>query len=279
MRQGSRRAPLVERHHARAGLQEHGVETLGCHRATIVPMLAPTRTLPPAERVAWPTQCAVCRAWGRARLCADCTARHAQARQRCTGCGLVVPAGVARCGACIAEAPPFAACVAALDYAFPWSGLVGALKFRGQTGLAAPLGARLAERVRAAGRDAAVALVLPLPLGADRLAERGFNQSALLARRVARALALPIDTHALQRVVETPHLADLPPPERARAIRGAFAVAPGARRRIEGRALALVDDVMTTGATAAEAARTLLAAGAASVELWVVARTPPPTDA
>jgi len=113
---------------------------------------------------------------------------------------------------------------------------------------------------------------------AYRLAERGYNQSALLARRVARALGLPVDAQLLQRVFETPHLADLPPPERARAIRGAFALAPGARRRVEGRSLALVDDVMTTGATAAEAARTLLAAGAAGVDLWVVARTPPPMD-
>jgi len=241
-------------------------------------MLAPTRTLLAAGRVAWPTQCAVCRAWGRARICAACDARHAVPRPRCTGCGLAVPAGVARCGACIAHAPPFAHCVAALDYRFPWSRLVGGLKFHGQTGLVAPLGDRLAERVRIAGRDAVVALVLPVPLGAERLAERGFNQGALLARRVAGALALPVDAHALQRVVETPHLADLPQPERARAIRGAFAVAPGARRRIEGRALALVDDVMTTGATAAEAARTLLDAGAASVDLWVVTRTPPPSD-
>lgn len=238
-------------------------------------MLAPTRTL--TSVIGWPTQCAVCRAWGRARLCEDCTARHAAPRPRCTACGLVVPTGVMRCGACIAHPPPFAFCVAALDYAFPWSGLVGGLKFRGQTGVVAPLADLLAERVRAAARD--VALVLPVPLGRERLAERGFNQSALLARRVARRLGRPFAAHVLQRVVETPHLADLPQPERARAIRAAFAIAPGARGRIEGRALALVDDVMTTGATAAEAARTLLAAGAASIELWVVARTPPPTDA
>ncbi|HET9978647.1 MAG TPA: ComF family protein [Burkholderiaceae bacterium] len=238
-------------------------------------MPAPTAATPAAG---WPTQCAVCRAWGRARVCTDCTARHAAARPRCTGCGLVVPAGVARCGACIAQPLPFAFCVAALDYAFPWSGLVGALKFRGQTGVVAPLADLLAERVRGAGRTREVALVLPVPLGHERLAERGFNQSSLLARRVARALALPIGSLLLQRVVETPHLADLPQPERARAIRGAFALAPGARPRIEGRALALVDDVMTTGATAAEAARTLLGAGAASVELWVVARTPAPMD-
>jgi predicted amidophosphoribosyltransferase len=100
------------------------------------------------------------------------------------------------------------------------------------------------------------------------------NQAWELARRVAWRLRLVADARWLQRRVETPHLADLPRAERERAIRGAFAVAPGAAAHVRGQSIALVDDVLTTGATASEAARALLAAGAASVQLWVVARTP-----
>jgi ComF family protein len=220
-----------------------------------------------------PSQCAVCRGWSTRRLCADCVQRYATLRPRCTGCAIGVTAGVVRCGACITAPLPFEQAVAAVDYAFPWSDLVTALKFNAALDLASALGALLAEAVRA-GAAPLPALVLPVPLGAQRLAERGMNQAWELARRVAASLRLGADAGVLQRRVETPHLAGLPRDERARAIRGAFALAPGASARLHGRRVALVDDVMTTGATAAEAARTLLASGAQSVQLWVLARTP-----
>jgi predicted amidophosphoribosyltransferase len=100
------------------------------------------------------------------------------------------------------------------------------------------------------------------------------NQAWELARRVAARLQLRAHAGLLARRVETPHLAELPGDERARAIRGAFALPPGATASLRGQHLALVDDVMTTGATAAEAARTLIGGGAASVQLWIFARTP-----
>ncbi len=208
-------------------------------------------------------------------MCDDCRARHAAPAPRCLGCAIRVPDGVARCGACLAAPLPFAIAVAAVDYQFPWSALVTALKFHAAIDLAQPMAALLAEAVRARG-SAQPALVLPLPLGRLRLTERGMNQAWELARRVARQLKLQTEAHALVRRVDTPHLADLPRESRAQTIRGAFALAPGAATALHGRTLALVDDVMTTGATAAEAARTLLAAGAASVQLWVFARTPAP---
>lgn len=220
-----------------------------------------------------PTQCAVCRGWSARRLCADCVQRHAAPRSRCGGCALPVPVGVARCAACIAAPLPFARAVAAVDYAFPWSNLVTALKFHAALDLADALARLLADTVRSGGA-ALPPLLLPVPLGRERLVERGMNQAWELARRVAALLRLRAQARLLERRVETPHLADLPRDDRAKAIRGAFALAPGATAALRGQHTALIDDVMTTGATAAEAARTLLAGGAASVQLWVFARTP-----
>jgi ComF family protein len=221
----------------------------------------------------WPTQCAVCRGWSTRRLCGDCVQRHAVPLRRCSGCAIALAPGPTRCGACITAPLPFEQAVAAVDYAFPWSGLVTALKFHAALDLADALAALMAEAVRASGAPRP-ALVLPMPLGAQRLAERGMNQAWELARRVASALQLRAEATLLQRRVETPHLAHLPRDERARAIHGAFALAPGASTRLHGQRVALVDDVLTTGATAAEAARTLLAGGAQAVQLWVLARTP-----
>jgi ComF family protein len=220
-----------------------------------------------------PTQCAVCRAWSTRRLCTDCLQRHAQTVPRCSGCAIAVPAGATRCGRCITTPLPFAHAVAAVDYGFPWSGLVSAFKFHAALDLSTVLSELLADAVRASAVPRPQ-WVTPVPLGRDRLAERGMNQAWELARRAARHLQLRAHAALLMRRVETPHLADLPRDERARAIRGAFALAPRAAIAIRGQNVALVDDVMTTGATAAEAARTLLDGGAASVQLWVFARTP-----
>jgi predicted amidophosphoribosyltransferase len=192
-----------------------------------------------------PTLCAVCRGWSAGRLCADCRTRHAAPRLRCGTCARPL-ASAARCGACIASPPPFAHAIAAVDYAFPWSGLVTALKFHAGLEFADAMAALLTDAVR---RDGAPlpSLVTAVPLGRSRLAERGHNQSWELARRVARSL----------RFRSKPALLE----------------SRGASMRMHGQSIALVDDVVTTGATAGEAARTLLAAGASSVQLWAFSRT------
>ncbi len=224
-----------------------------------------------------PTQCAVCRGWSRARICDDCLLRHAAPRLRCGVCAITVPNGTTLCGACLRSPPPFDRSIAAVDYAFPWSDLVAAFKFRAALDLAPALAALLAGAVRAAAA-ARPTLLLPVPLSTERLAERGMNQAWELARRVAAQTGLPARADVLRRLVDTPHLANLPRPERAARIRGAFGLAPGPAHRLRGQSVALVDDVMTSGATAAEAARVLLAGGAVQVQVWVVARTPAPDD-
>jgi len=231
--------------------------------------------MPPSALL--PTQCAVCRGWSAARICADCLRRHAAPRQRCSVCAIAVPNAVLICGACLRHPPPYAHSIAAVDYAFPWSSLVAAFKFRAALDLAPALAAVLADAVRACDLQRPT-LLLPVPLSAERLAERGMNQAWELARRIAGPLGLEARADLLCRLIDTAHLADLPREQRAARIRGAFGVAPGRSQPLRGRSVALVDDVMTSGATAAEAARVLLAGGAREVQVWVVARTPPPGD-
>ncbi|MDP1691970.1 MAG: ComF family protein [Burkholderiaceae bacterium] len=192
-------------------------------------------------------------------------------------CAIAVPSGTSVCAACLRSPPPFAHSVAAVDYAYPWSRLVAAFKFRAALDLAPALAAVLADAVRAA-ESQGPSLLLPVPLSTERLAERGMNQAWELARRVAAQMDVQARPDLLCRLIDTPHLADLPREQRAARIRGAFGIAPGPGARLRGRCVALVDDVMTSGATAAEAARVLLAGGATEVHVWVVARTPAPGD-
>lgn len=161
----------------------------------------------------------------------------------------------------------------AVDYGFPWDHLIGQFKFNGHTALAAPL----AQQVLRALRTSAAPMpqcVLPVPLAPQRLAERGYNQAWELTRRLACALSLPAQAQWLLRPLDTAHQADLGRAERQRNLRTAFMVEPRHRAALQGLRVALVDDVMTTGATVSEAATALLRAGAAAVDVWVVARTP-----
>ncbi len=230
---------------------------------------------PAAALEALPTQCELCRQWTRGdALCSDCDARFAAPRWRCARCALPTGTAVARCGGCLGEhEPPWAAAVAAVDYGFPWDGLVAAFKFGGRVELAAPLASRL---VRALTSAPPVDLVLPVPLAPARLAERGYNQAWELARRIAAARGLPARDDLLLRPVDTPHQTGLSRAERETNLARSFMVEPALRGALAGRTVALVDDVMTTGATLAAATRELQRAGAASVVVWVVARTPAP---
>lgn len=217
--------------------------------------------------------CEVCRRWSGVALCADCLARFAAPRPRCVRCAIGLGVAAPACGACLHEPPPLAATVCAFDYGFPWDRLIADFKFNARPELARPLAGPLLQALAAAGA-ARPDLLLPVPLAPARLAERGYNQAWELARELARGLALPADPALLQRPLDGAHQAQLTREQRRRNLRGAFMVDPLRRAAIAGRHLALVDDVMTTGATLHEAARVLLRAGAASVTAWVLARTP-----
>jgi ComF family protein len=208
--------------------------------------------------------CFLCRGAARELLCAECEADLPWlAGAVCPRCALASPGG-ALCGRCLARMPHFDATVAALWYRFPTDTLVQALKFRGELALANYLAALLARRV--AGEN--VDCVIPVPLSAARLRERGYNQAAEIARRLGKG---PLELALCERTRDGRPQVELPFDERQRNVRGAFRVAA----ELHGAAVAVVDDVMTTGATLDEIARALKAAGAARVVNWVVARTPP----
>jgi ComF family protein len=243
----------------------------------IEPML-PTRWLGIASARAalggWlASPCAVCRSWDGSRLCRSCVARFVSQAPRCERCAIEVPAGVAVCGACLRDAPSYDRSIAAVDYDHPWDALIAAFKFHGALDLASVLAQRLVAAVEAAG-GVRPDLLLPVPLGPARLAERGYNQAWELARRAARALDCRSDAHLLLRIRDTPQQLALPRARRAANVRGAFLVEPRRSDELRGRDVALLDDVLTTGATAAEIAGLLKRAGAARVQVWVVARTP-----
>ena len=209
--------------------------------------------------------CFVCRGAARGVLCAACRAELPRlAPARCPRCALPAPGG-ALCGRCLAEPPAFDATHAVLRYEFPADVLVQALKFRGELALAPLLGALLREAI--AGSEA-VDCVIPVPLSATRLRRRGYNQ----ALEIARKLPGKLDFASCTRERDGTPQSELPWEERRRNVRGAFAC----RRALAGARVAVVDDVMTTGATLNEVARALKGAGAASVVNWVVARTLPP---
>ncbi len=226
-------------------------------------------------RLALPQRCALCVAnAGGALLCAECAAALPRLPAACPVCALPAPEA-AICGACLAHPPPYALTIAALVYAFPADRLLQQLKYGGRLALADWAGHALAIAARAslAGRPRPDRIVA-LPLATARQRERGFNQAHEIARRVARDVGLPLAA-ALERVAGGLPQAALSWPERAKNVRGAFA----ARGDVSGARVALIDDVMTTGATLAEAAQTLRHAGAAHVECWVVARTLRPGQA
>ena len=188
------------------------------------------------------------------------------APRRCPGCDLeLAPDEPALCGACgplLEPLPPSARAAYALGG--PLADGIRRLKYAGRSDHAEPLGAIFAGAC--ADLVGTIDLVVPIPLHPRRLAERGYNQSALLAVAVARALGAPLAIGALRRIRDTPAQAGLDAGARSRSIRGCFS----ASLRRPARVL-LVDDVRTTGATFAEASLALRAGGALAVQARALA--------
>jgi ComF family protein len=170
------------------------------------------------------------------------------------------------CAACVAARPAFDWARAAGLYAGPLREAVQRFKFGRRPTLARALAALVVEQCGADLPERAV--LAPVPLARERERERGFNQAALLAEHVARAVGLPMRERWLARIRSTAPQTALSGVERRDNVRGAFVASSSAA----GATVVLVDDVLTTGATAAECARALRAVGARSVGVLTVAR-------
>lgn len=231
------------------------------------------------ERWLLRSACQLCGAVQDDVVCAGCAADVVPQVSRCARCAvplgrraadLAAGAG-ATCLSCRLTPPAFDATLALGDYAPPQDGLVLALKFGAALPLAHWFAAALAARWRATGRRAPQWIV-PVPLAHGRLAERGFNQAWEIARRLGRELGVPASADWLVRPRETAAQSTLDIGQRHANMAGAFAVAACAR--VTGLHIGLVDDVMTTGATLADAACALKRHGAARVTAIVALRTP-----
>jgi ComF family protein len=235
-----------------------------------------------ALSLVWPRVCAACgEPSPGARICDACRARvevrPATACCAVCGCELVesdAALGSAEplCGACRARRPAFERARSAARFAGPVRPLVHALKYGHSPWLAGDLSEWLHGCVLARWPREPFDLICPVPLHRRRERTRGYNQSALLARALARRLGLPAAPRLLERIRDTPRQTRLDAAARRANVAGAFRIRPGSGPLAWGRTILLVDDVMTTGATLDAAARALRDAGAGRVFALSLAR-------
>ncbi len=222
--------------------------------------------------------CLLCdeRADGPQALCIPCERELPWLSAACRICALPLSDANLLCGECLKQAPSFSRVETPWHYAFPLDSLITRFKHQARWPLGRLLGELLARHLRHAYLEGLPRpeLLLPVPLARRRQRQRGFNQAALLARWLATPLRLPVQEHWLLRPRETDAQQTLDARARRRNLRHAFELA--SRADVRGRHLALVDDVLTTGATCEALARLLVTAGAARVDVYCLARTPKP---
>lgn len=221
-----------------------------------------------------PQRCCRCRTRvaGNLPLCDACRQELPWLDSACQTCGLPLPTPAPACGECLRAPPDFSRTLAMWRYEDTITRLIPAFKQRGHFSsghlLAHLFGDFISDYLTQVDGAVRPDLLLPVPLHWRRRWQRGFNQSQFVARHLSRRLGIPV-SHALCRQHHTPDQKGLPRHERLRNLRHSFRVTAA----VQGKTIALIDDVMTTGATAREISRVLRRAGAARVDVWVLART------
>lgn len=216
-----------------------------------------------------PASCRLCGAPAEpGSVCAGCQADLPWNRVACPVCALPLNSPSPQiCGTCSNLPPAFDAALAPFRYDVPIGRMIGGLKYQARLDVARWLGMAIAGA--AAERSQPMPdLLIPVPLHASRLRQRGYNQALELARGIRRVLPIAIDWRCAQRTRATADQIGQTAVERRREVRGAFVVGPAVR----GRHIALIDDVMTTGSTVDALATAARAAGAERIEVWVAAR-------
>lgn len=204
--------------------------------------------------------------WSRRPWCDRCDEEMRNAAAKlpyCEKCGKFLPDGGGICAECAREEPPFFIARAVGPYEGCYRKIIKAYKFMGNRGLAVKMAQLMARVVQANDKYQPLDLVVPVPAAVESLSQRGFNQSELLARKIAKILKLKHLPHALQRAQGTLVQHELSREEREKNLRGAFTTKEN--QALKGKNILLVDDVYTTGITARECTRALLEAGARRV--------------
>ncbi|NWF09685.1 ComF family protein [Pseudomonas salomonii] len=210
-------------------------------------------------------------------LCNVCEIELPWLLEHCEVCALPLPMEGLICGPCQKKPPAYKQVIAPWTYSFPVDTLISRFKHQSRWPLGHLLARLLGQYLQHRFDNTELTrpdCLLPVPMARKRLRERGFNQSLMLARWLSADLDLPHDEHLLLRPHETVAQQDLDAKTRQRNLLTAFALAPDAQ--VQGRHFALVDDVLTTGATAHSLARLLMDAGARQVDVYCLARTPKP---
>jgi ComF family protein len=220
-------------------------------------------------RMTLPGACLLCGApSGEAGLCHACVASlPVVSSNRCPICAAPAPSAT-ECGRCLQRRPAYDQVIVALDYLSPVDFLVADLKYSRNLAAARALAFLLAQLLE---REPYPDIVLPMPIAASRLRERGFNQASEIARHACAVFGLRVSERLAQRTAANQSQTALPWRDRARNVRGAFRC----ETDLTGKTIAVVDDVITTGATLNELASVLKRAGAEKVIGWIAARTPP----
>jgi ComF family protein len=225
------------------------------------------------DALLFPPRCRLCGAVPAAdtTLCQPCLNDLPWLESSCCRCARPLPAGIDTrvCGACLKRSPVFDSASALFHYRAPVDYLIQRLKFSGELAIAPLLADLLAGKIAARTTPLPECLI-PVPLHRARLQERGFNQATELARRLGRRLALPVDNRLCQRDRPTEPQSLTPLRQRQRNLQGAFSMR--GKQPVNSH-VAIIDDVMTTGHTAEELTRVLRRAGAACIEVWIIARS------
>ncbi|MEE9452154.1 MAG: ComF family protein [Gammaproteobacteria bacterium] len=206
-------------------------------------------------------------------ICRDCFNDLPVLQQACIKCANILQGGNTQeivCGQCLKTPPPFNRTVALFHYQHPVNHLLTALKFHGKLTYGRLLGQLMAQYLQQVYTDVKhlPQCIIPMPLHYKRLKSRGFNQALELAQPIAQCLKLPLNYTHCQRIKATTPQMLIPAKERKKNVNNAFQVKP-----LRIKHIALVDDIMTTGHTAAQMSKVLLKSGVEKIDLWCCART------
>ncbi|WP_372881665.1 ComF family protein [Psychromonas sp.] len=229
-----------------------------------------------------PAQCLICELSSNNKLiCSHCQKALVKERACCQRCGLALNNSSPFCGDCLKQAHRFTQLHALGDYRKPYSTLIKKLKYSRQLIYGELLGELLTASLRlylSALQISSIDYLLPVPLHIQKNRRRGFNQADIIAQVISKQLHIPLLSEKVERHLKTAPQEGLSVYKRRKNVNKAFSIDPSVRQQIAGSYIVIVDDVVTTGATANSLCQTLLEAGVQRIDIWCICRTSLPVQ-